>query len=67
MSSSLKFFLIALFTATELSSQTNALTGGYDNSRTNANLTESILSPSNVNSASFGRLFALAVDGQVYA
>jgi uncharacterized protein (TIGR03437 family) len=67
MSRPLKFFLIALGAALELSGQTNALTGGYDNSRTNADLSETILSPSSVNSASFGRLFALSVDGQIYA
>lgn len=42
-------------------------TGGYDNSRTNANLNETILSPSTVKPSTFGRLFALSVDGQIYA
>ncbi|MDE3195310.1 MAG: PQQ-binding-like beta-propeller repeat protein, partial [Acidobacteriota bacterium] len=42
-------------------------TGGYDNSRTNANLNETILTPGNVRGATFGRLFALPVDGQIYA
>ena len=42
-------------------------TGGYDNSRTNSNLNETILSPSNVKASTFGRLFALSVDGQIYA
>lgn len=67
MSRPLKLFLAALFAATGSLGQTNILTGGYDNSRTNANLSETILSPSSVNSDSFGRLFALSVDGQVYA
>jgi uncharacterized protein (TIGR03437 family) len=43
------------------------LTGGNDNSRTNANLAETILTTSNVKASSFGRLFALSVDGQIYA
>jgi len=42
-------------------------TGGYDNSRTNANLNESTLTPDNVKATTFGRLFALSVDGQIYA
>ncbi|HKD07454.1 MAG TPA: hypothetical protein VKB79_16245 [Bryobacteraceae bacterium] len=67
MSSPLKFFFVALLGVAGLLGQTNALTGGYDNSRTNADLNETILSPSSVNSNAFGRLFALAVDGQIYA
>jgi hypothetical protein len=43
------------------------LTGGNDNYRTNANLNETILTPSSVKSASFGQLFSLSVDGQIYA
>src|SRR5205823_5178399 len=38
-----------------------------DNARTGAVLTERILTPANVNAAQFGKLFALAVDGDVYA
>src|SRR6185312_1857116 len=43
------------------------LTANYDNSRTNANLAETILTPGNVGPNSFGKLFALSVDGQIYA
>lgn len=46
---------------------TNVLTRNYNNQRTGANLSESILNASNVNSAQFGKLFMLSVDDQVYA
>ena len=39
----------------------------YDYERTGANLQEWILHPSNVNSASFGKLFSRNVDASVYA
>src|SRR6185436_14419512 len=43
------------------------LTRNYDNQRTGANLAETVLNPSNVNAAQFGKLFQLPVDDQVYA
>jgi hypothetical protein len=42
-------------------------TSQVDNARTGAYLTESSLTPSNVNSRQFGKLFTLKVDGDVYA
>jgi uncharacterized protein (TIGR03437 family) len=45
----------------------NVLTGNYDNSRTNANLSETFLNSSTVKTGSFGKLFSLPVDGQIYA
>jgi hypothetical protein len=39
----------------------------YDNGRTGQNTSETILTPANVNMGQFGKLFALPVDGQVYA
>jgi hypothetical protein len=42
-------------------------TSQYNNARTGANLSETGLTPSNVNANHFGKLFALPVDGDVYA
>ena len=43
------------------------LTYHTNNARDGENLNEKILSPANVNSTQFGKLFAYAVDGMVYA
>src|ERR1035438_6154141 len=47
--------------------QVNVTTYHNDNSRTGQNTQETILTPSNVNSSQFGKLFSLATDGDVYA
>src|ERR1700678_682462 len=47
--------------------QVNVYTRSYDNSRTGANLQETILTPANVNSTSFGKLFTFHTDGEIYA
>ena len=47
--------------------QVSILTHHYDPARTGANLNETILTPANVNSSQFGKLFSFPVDGQLYA
>lgn len=42
-------------------------TSQYDDARTGATLTETTLTPRNVNAAAFGKIAALPVDGDVYA
>ena len=47
--------------------QVNVYTRSYDNSRTGANLQETILTPANVNSTNFGKLFTVHTDGEIFA
>ena len=62
------FFLPAwLFGATSLFAQTSVLTYRNDNMRTGQNLSETLLTPRNVNATMFGKLFTLTVDGKVDA
>jgi hypothetical protein len=53
--------------ATTLHSQPSVLTWQNDNFRSGQNLQETILTPADVKSATFGRLFTLGVDGEVDA
>ena len=61
---SLFFCLAAILPAP---AQVAIATAQYDNARTGANLHETILTPRNVNSNDFGKLFVMSVDGDVYA
>ena len=47
--------------------QISVTTAHNDIARTGANTNETILTPANVNSTSFGKLFSASVDGYVYA
>jgi outer membrane protein assembly factor BamB len=58
---------LALAWAATAVGQVANYTRSYDNARTGANLNETILTPANVNSASFGKLFTVHIDGQIYA
>jgi uncharacterized protein (TIGR03437 family) len=62
--------LYALFYAVlfcDLANGQNVSTAGYHLLRTNANLTETVLTPTTVQPSTFGKLFSLPVDGQIYA
>lgn len=61
------FLLLICSPLIHLSAQTNVLTYHNDSARTGQNLSETALAPSNVKSASFGRLLTISVDGKVDA
>ena len=63
------FWLSALLALTALPGwgQVNVLTQHNDVGRSGANLSETILTPSNVNAGGFGKLFSVPADGHIYA
>ncbi|HYM78980.1 MAG TPA: PQQ-binding-like beta-propeller repeat protein [Candidatus Dormibacteraeota bacterium] len=73
MSTRSRFESLSLLVAITLSltanaaSQVNVTTYHNDNARTGQNTAETALTPQNVNVYTFGKLFTVAVDGQVYA
>ena len=48
-------------------SSVNVLTRSYDNLRSGANLSETVLTQANVNTSQFGKILQLPVDDEVYA
>ena len=56
----------AVVTGLNVRAAVSVLTYQYDNTRAGANTNETILTPANVNTNSFGKLFQYPVDGYVY-
>src|SRR5260370_5055323 len=59
--------ILASVLATEALGQVSVVTAQYDNNRSAANLSETLLNTSNVNQNQFGRLFSRSLDGYLYA
>ena len=57
--------LCALVGAGAAHAQTSVLTQHYDNARTGSNINETILTPTNVTTANFGKLFTLTLNTSV--
>lgn len=59
--------LLGIVLGLPMAAQVSVTTQHNDNARTGQNIGETVLTPANVNVQQFGKLFAQAVDGYVYA
>ena len=59
--------MILLTAAVPTGAQVSVTTAGYNNQRTNLNSNETVLTPANVNSSNFGKLFSQSVEGEIFA
>jgi len=68
ISRSFCFMLLCLILSScTAQAQVSILTQRYDSARDGVNASETTLTPTNVNTATFGKLFSLPVDGRVFA
>jgi len=67
MKQAVLFPLLLILSLPVTSAHAQITTSQYDNMRTGATLTETALTPQNVNAKQFGKLGAFKVDGVVYA
>lgn len=64
----LQFYLLIILTCAAAAwAQVSVTTYHNDNSRTGQNTQETVLTPANVGTSQFGKLFTVLVDGQIYA
>src|SRR5579871_4140590 len=59
--------IVFLLCAVTGSAQVSVLTANYGNERTNANLQETRLTPTNISQLNFGKIGNFPVDGQIYS
>ena len=66
-SSSIVFLLLCAVVPWQMPVAAQVLTAQMDNSRRGANVHETVLTPANVNSDHFGKLYSRTVDGDIFA